>query len=574
MSYAEVVKKNGREPFVILEEDLDYCDNAFGVSPCTAVGSGDDKCHNTYANCQDRANYVKTIKTYKFCTKTANYPRNQGFIPCIESVSTVPSKIIPGKSLGTRTSVTVTMQDMPHHDRGLDPYYSDRTYNAEERGTFHGKYRARNKYYQSRDVRIKYGFLDNGVYDTANFKTHYYVFESMAGPDANDKATHVFNDVLKKASFDRAQCPRVSEGTLSAGITAVATSATLTPAGIGNSNYPASGYIALDDEIVSFTRAADVLTITRGQLGTTASAHDAGITAQLCYSVSSTNVIDVVRELLEDYANVDTSLIPYAKWESERDDYLSIYSLTSIVPEPTGVSKLLDEIITECGLLMAWDEQNQEILLKAVRSGVASSDITDSKIIRGSVTAIDKPNERISQIWYHSVWHNPFNRKELKDFAYVPIYGDPTSEGPNKYGEVRQEKIYARWVASAGIISEVAQRKLKRYKDNPKYVSLSIDIKDAVSIGEHIGIESTRIQDESGFAKLEGYQVISAVPTNEYSKQKLEMLYEPFNRYAKWAPNTTPTYLSATQQEKDKYGFWCDTTTKLMSNGDEPYVWQ
>lgn len=576
MSYSAVVKQNGREPFVIVEEDLDYCANTFGSAPCTAIGSGDDKCHNTYANCQDRANYVKSTKTYKFCTKTANYPRNLGLIPCIDpgGVTTVPSKIIPGKSLGTRTSVTVSMTDFPHHDRGFDPYYADRTYSAEERGTFHGKYRARNKYYQSRDVRVKYGFLDNGVYDEANFKTHYYVFESMTGPDNGDKVTHVFNDVLKKTSYDRAQCPRVSKGSLSAAITAGATAATLTPSGIGDIDYPASGYIALDDEVVSFTRSGDTLTIARAQFGTVAASHDSGVPAQLCYDVSSVNVIDIIKDLLENYAGIDASMIPYSTWELERDDYLSIYNLTSIVPEPVGVSKLLNELILECGLMLAWDDINQHIMLKAVRSGSATSGITDSKIIRESVTSTDKPNERISQIWYHYGWRDPFNRKELKDFGTLDIFSDADSESENKYNETRQEKIYSRWVTASGIVAEVASRRLKRYKDNPKYVKMKNDIKDAVTIGDFVGIESTRIQDASGFAKLEGYQVISTKSVDTYSKQELELLFMPFNRYAKIAPNSMPDYTSATQNQKDVYGFICDSTTLQMSNGDDGYVIQ
>ena len=56
----------GRIPVVFVELDMDYCTRIYGTSPCTAaVGvTGAAKCYNTYATCQDTANYNKGVKTY------------------------------------------------------------------------------------------------------------------------------------------------------------------------------------------------------------------------------------------------------------------------------------------------------------------------------------------------------------------------------------------------------------------------------------------------------------------------------------------------------------------------------
>ena len=43
----------GRQPFQYVEIDLDYCANTAGVAPCTALQTGDAKCFNTYATCND-----------------------------------------------------------------------------------------------------------------------------------------------------------------------------------------------------------------------------------------------------------------------------------------------------------------------------------------------------------------------------------------------------------------------------------------------------------------------------------------------------------------------------------------
>ena len=43
----------GRQPFQYVEIDLDYCANTAGVAPCAASQTGDAKCFNTYATCND-----------------------------------------------------------------------------------------------------------------------------------------------------------------------------------------------------------------------------------------------------------------------------------------------------------------------------------------------------------------------------------------------------------------------------------------------------------------------------------------------------------------------------------------
>ena len=58
----------GRQPFQYVEIDLDYCANTAGVAPCTALQTGDAKCFNTYATCNDTQNFNLTTNTYRFCS--------------------------------------------------------------------------------------------------------------------------------------------------------------------------------------------------------------------------------------------------------------------------------------------------------------------------------------------------------------------------------------------------------------------------------------------------------------------------------------------------------------------------
>ena len=64
-------------------------------------------------------------------------------------------------------------------------------------------------------------------------------------------------DVLKLASDERAVCPIPSQGRLNLDMTAIATSFTVTPSGVG-ADYDASGYVRVGSEVMSYTRSGDV----------------------------------------------------------------------------------------------------------------------------------------------------------------------------------------------------------------------------------------------------------------------------------------------------------------------------
>jgi hypothetical protein len=156
----------GREPFIAVQIDQDFCTRTYGVAPCTAATPG-NKCFNTLATCQDTANYEKGERTISFCKPASKIPKTQTFIPSVASVSTAPTKINPtnqdrnSSPLGQRAAATIVFDDHPHSDFLVDPYLSDRNYDPLERGTFWSKWVARNPYYQNRPLRIYEQYLDD-----------------------------------------------------------------------------------------------------------------------------------------------------------------------------------------------------------------------------------------------------------------------------------------------------------------------------------------------------------------------------------------------------------------------------
>lgn len=119
----------------VIEIDLPTCANTYGVSPCAAVlgSTGTKKCFNCIRTCQDRANFVETITTIRFCEPTASVDfyladgTPKVTIPSMRSIQFTPALVRPGIDVGMRETVNVSFVDHPHSDAGLDNYLADRS---------------------------------------------------------------------------------------------------------------------------------------------------------------------------------------------------------------------------------------------------------------------------------------------------------------------------------------------------------------------------------------------------------------------------------------------------------------
>lgn len=574
MSYEIEQKRAGREPFQIIEIDLDYCSRSYGVGPCTAASS--DKCYNTRATCQDTANYNKTIKIYTFCTNAADLPVGLNAIPCIKSVSTSSQgDIAPGKGLGERISRKITMIDLSHNDRGVDPYVDERGYSPIEQGTYFGKLIARNLYYEGRTVRIKSGYRAT-PFNSADFETRTYVIDKIE----RKKNLIVFTvtDLLRLADNDRAQCPAPSNGALLSDITAGAGSLTLTPAGIGNDEYAASGRGRIGDELVDFTRSGDAVTLTvRGAGNTTAAAHTAADTFQECKVWTTANIVDIVYELLNTYAGIDASYIPNATdWADEKARWLSAATATTTISEPTGVLELLGEILEQYQINVWQDDRANKIKLKAnmpLPANATPETLTESKnLIKDSVSIEEQPKQRLSQVW---IYWNPYDLTETKKKNYKSVYVSqlPNKETADQYNSSRIKVFVSRWFDSEGRVSAMAGRLLNRFGDNPKLIKFKIDAKDSdINVGDTHYIESQDMQRVDGSKETHRAQIVSIAERKLGSVFDVEALTANFSgRYGYISQTATPDYSSATDAEKDRYGFISEALGANFSDGGEAY---
>jgi len=483
-------------------------------------------CYNTRATCQDPGNYSAntTDNNYIFTEENSDLPRNlideSGValvLPCLKSITTAPGKIALAKefgSLGERALLNTSLFDFPHHDRGTDKYFRSRTYTPENQGTFWGKFITRNRYYQGRDIELHRGFIDdNGNYDSANFRIYTYQIENITGPTYDGVVKITAKDPLKLADDKRAIVPEETVGVLTTGIdSSHTTSLFLTVAEINN--YPASGNVKIGSEIITYASkggAGDLQTLTRGAWGTTAAAHSIGDVVQNCVSWTDTNVIEIIQDLLDSAkrttigfkknANIATAKLDISDWETEKDNWLSGNTLTAIIHTPTGVSKLLQEILEQNLLYMYYDEPNAVIKLKAIAPtrGLTLTELNDDdNFIADSIRAWDDSTQRVSQV---IVFYNIVDPTKGFDISnYTAAYGqkDTDAEGTDQYNQIRTRLIYSRWITDQGLGTQLAGRMITLLRDNPKRVSFKLDSKDTVETGDFVEVTTRLIQDEDG----------------------------------------------------------------------------
>jgi hypothetical protein len=427
--------------------------------------------------------------TFRFAVPTADLPADIEAIPSIAKVTLTPAMVSLGENLGTRATLDISFTDHQYVFAG----------EAFDSGSFWGKFRARyGLKLGGRPVRLIRGLLGQTL---AQMETRHFIIESTSGPRRGEFKL-LGKDVLKLADGDRAQAPLFSTGFLVAGITSGDTAATLSPAGIGNAEYPASGHVAIGgNEICVFTRAGDVLTLTRGQLGTVAAAHNAQDRVQLVLRYVGVDPADIIRDLLVTYAAVPASYIPLTNWQAETAAFLArVYTAT--IAEPTAVTALISELIEQAALAIWWDEVGRQVRLVVLR-GVApgAQRFDDDNMLADSFNVEEQPAKRISQIATYFGQINPLKSLTETDNYRSSAIGLDT-ETAGDYAAPAIKKIFSRWIPALGrsVADRVNAIQLGRFHEPPRKFSFAAlrYAGDAPVLGQGYNIRSPWLQDAAG----------------------------------------------------------------------------
>lgn len=547
----------GRVPIDIIEIDLDYCEWEYGDSNCLADLEVDrHKCFNTLATCGAVDNYSPETKTYRFCTDQTDIPTDNVYFPFIASVSVSPGKINPlgadksTSTLGKRITLNATFTDHPSSDRYVDKYQRERIigtaqfdgvgYNPFDRSTFWRKFKARNPYYKNRVVRYISGYIEDGVVSDSITQT--FILTNISDSDSAGRITLEAKDPLYLAQREKALAPEPSEGKLSAGINNSVTSFTLSPSGIGNANYSASGYIRIDSEVMSFTRTGDAMTIVRGQYNTTAAAHDADAAVQECLQFSAQLPYQILTTLLEDYAGIASGYLDTTQWFDEsvtRNNLPQAYS--ALITEPTEVEKLLNEMVEQMYFYVWYSSREGKVKIRAVRP-IQDDDVTElnyDEHLMGQMSVNEDASKMVTRVVVNYAMIDPTkNLDELTNFSATEVNVSLDLESDNQYRDKKTKVINSRWMGSGsgGAAQTLAQRVLYRLSKPLRSFGFSLDAKDRdLWLSDFIAIRSPFVVDSIGEELPVNAHIIQAQESatgSIYSYTAEEYVYNSFDPVA------------------------------------------
>jgi hypothetical protein len=432
--------------------------------------------------------------TYRFALPSDYLPADVDAIPSIDAVSFSPATISLGEDLGQRASLQVTFRDHRH------------VFNGEsfDQGSFWGKWRGRyGTKLRGCPLRLIYGVVGQTL---AEMTTRHYIIETTSGPTPGAVYTIEAKDVLKFADDDRAQVPKLSNGTL-VGVIAVdatipdtpAYTRTLSPTGIGDYEYPASGYVCIGGkEIFSFTRVSDTLTLTgRAQLGSQAVAHDNNERVQIVKRYAGDDAADILYDLFVNYAGVPADYISLTEWQAETSEHLNVI-YTRTITEPSSVKTLASELVEQAALAVWWDDQARRLRLQVLREISTDADTFDEdRIISGSLSVGEQPTKRISQIWTYYGKRDPTDSGANEDnFRAALATVDLARE--YAYGSAAVRKVQAGWIETLSAAERINQIQISRFRDPPRSFSFDVFVNEVVTLATGYGLRWWANQDETG----------------------------------------------------------------------------
>lgn len=596
MTYDAQKVKFGRQLIYVLEIDVPKCTLTYGNTPCTASGGVGAECFNTYGTCQDTPNFTSGTKTYRFTNIRVDNLQGAGdapTFPTLMNVNTSPTTLTPGKGLGVRSTLSVTLTDHPWTDVAVDPYYATRSYDPDAQGTFWGKFLARNQYYENKVVRLKTGYLeDDGTYNAANMITRTYFIESISGPDEGGKVNIKAKDILKFADREKAQLPTQSRAVLRTDITASETTLTVDDPGGSLQAYFDAGqkYIRMDDEIMfmdAIVAAGTVYTVTVTRASrpgiysdpSVAVAHEANETVQQCYFFDDQQIDDIVYYLLNTVAGINSSYLPTADWQTKIDYGLQSYKFSALITEPTAVKDLLDEL-TEHTILIWWDERAQEVKMDTLVPRLKDyGPFTDANSIIADSTAVARDDKsRVSQVWFsYGLRYPTLPMDEHKNFNTVNVTVDTDAENANAYDQKKIRKIWSRWVPRTyeAVAGEITNRLVNYYSDTKKVLTLTMDPKDDDAwTGDIISASTRLVQNEFGASPTLEYRVLQvAEKLGEDAKYDyvIQTENDSIDRFGMIGPNTLNDYGSESAANIAAYAFIAANSAPYFADSTEAY---
>ncbi len=499
-----------------IEIDLPVCSRTYGVLPCEAeVGvTGDDKCYNTFATCQDQDNFDITTHTLRLSTPTLSLNPSLNSIPCISEVTHIPGRLNLGESIGARSVLNVVCRDFPFPDTGPggDKYVTERDYKPEEQGSFWGKLQARQPWLRGSLLRWYNGDSKD---DIGAMEMRQYIIDRLEGPNTSGIVRIIAKDPFTLLDDRRAIAPRITRGQIPSGGLDQGETTLIVAMPIGMSvedEYPVSGFLAIGgNEIVSYTRDGDIFTIVRALYSTQDVDHEEGDRVQLCLNYVPQNPAEIMNDLLTNYGMVNSDFIPLELWTSEIDTFYG-FPLTALIAEPTPVVDLINELLEQIGSTMWWSEVEGQIVFQIIRSVSQSAFVYDDNyMLKDSFQQRVLEDKRVSQVWTYYGQVSPLAGQE-DPANYRVALASVNLKSETIHGTPAVKTIYSRWISqfaveNAGRLNALI---LSRFSSPPKefeFTLLRAPGMPRPALGAGNQVRSYFLQDSSGAPDIRPTQI-------------------------------------------------------------------
>lgn len=281
---------------------------------------------------------------------------------------------------------------------------------------------------------------------------------------------------------------------------------------------------------IAYATASDVMTIVRGQLGTTASSHNTQDRVQHCLRYPGTGPDDIIFDLLRNFAGADAIYLPLADWANEVDSYLNrVYTAT--IAQPTAVNTLISELIEQAGLSMWWDDRNEEVGLLVLRGLIYSNYFyTQENMQADTLQVVEQPDKRLSQVHTYFGQINPIT--SLTDKAnYRSVSKISDLQAEEDYGSAAIKEIFSRWIPNLGrsVADRLGQILLARFKDPPRKISFSVlrNSVPEVILANGYQVSGWPLQEDTGDLETVNVQVTRMRPNPDLIELETEEVIFP-----------------------------------------------
>jgi len=579
MTWQTVAAEPSRVPVQIVEVDLDYVENGPATMASGALG------YKTPHTTDDAgtSGLEVTTKTRRWMSRHVTPVGTLSAVPCVSSISISSEEIRVARGLGFFGQATVSLVDFVDDDREEDPFFDDvsRAGVNHQSGTYFGKMVARTGgYWSGRAIRIIEGWLEDGVYNSSNSLTRNYLIRDIQGP-VGGRFTITCAGPLQLLNLDQKQAPAASRAKLTVDITDVATSLPAASVDDPDSVMPSDGYIRIGDEVIKAVLSGSTWTLTRGQFSTTEEAHTNGDTIQPCLYYENDDITDILQDLLETQAGIDSSLLDLAGWAIEQDKWLRLYNLTGIVSEPTKVMDLVQELLEISACLLWWDDATGKVTLKALRPALATDHtITDAYHLLGHVTTSRRMEDRVSSLDVLMVMTSATAQIDEAGSYRIRVVGQSLGAGDLEHKSAKIQQIATRWLdrAQTAVAIRASYQTAKQLENGRVTYSFETSAKDAwLQLGDIVDIQSADLIDTEGAVVTTRAMVVKRDIVQTGSKYRY--VAEQFVFSGRFAYVTDalvgslpfPDYDNATADQRDP-GWFLSDTDGTLPNGDPPYL--